>query len=70
MIYRVINQFLEMWFQSLDSWLMFYVRMPDLQHKVALIQATREMMNGFLDTIETLEQEALFELRSEESKEN
>jgi len=55
MIYRVINQFLETWFQSLDAWLMFYQRMPDLEHKVALIEATRQMMLGFLDTIEQLE---------------
>jgi len=41
--------------------------MPDLEHKVALIQATREMMNSFLDNLETLETEALF-LLNEESK--
>lgn len=62
MIYRMINQFLEIWFQNLDAWLAFYRQMPDLEHKVALIQATREMMRGFLDSIETLETEALFEL--------
>jgi hypothetical protein len=39
--------------------------MPDLEHKVALIQATREMMNGFLESIEILETEALFLLDSE-----
>jgi hypothetical protein len=65
MIYRMINTFLEVWFQNLDAWLKFYERMPDLEHKVALIQATREMMNGFLESIEILETEALFLLDSE-----
>jgi len=68
MIYRMINTFLEVWFQNLDAWLGFYVRMPDLEHKVALIEATKEMMNGFLTTIEELETEALFQLRQEEAK--
>lgn len=62
MIYRIINQFLESWFQSLDAWLMFYIRMQDLEHKIALIQSTREMMEGFLSTIEELETEALLNL--------
>jgi hypothetical protein len=61
----MINTFLEVWFQNLDAWLKFYERMPDLEHKVALIQATREMMNGFLESIEILETEALFLLDSE-----
>lgn len=45
---------------------MFYGRMPDLEHKVALIQATREMMQGFLDSMEELETDALYQLRENE----
>lgn len=62
MIYRTVNQFLEVWFQCLDAWLQFYQRMPDLEHKVILIQATREMMNGFLDSIAEIESDALNQL--------
>lgn len=68
MIYRMINQFLEIWFQNLDSWVMFYRRMPDDEHRMALIQATREMMQGFLDAIEEIELDALNNLPTEESK--
>lgn len=65
MIYRTVNQFLEIWFQNLDSWLAFYNRMPDIEHKIALIQATREMMSGFLDALEELETDALYQLEGE-----
>lgn len=47
---------------------MFYHRMPDLEHKVALIQATREMMTGFLDALEEIETDAMNNL--EESKQS
>lgn len=55
----MVNQFLEIWFQNLDSWLMFYGRMPDDEHRLAFILATREMMQGFLDAIEAIEIDAL-----------
>lgn len=51
----MINQFLEIWFQNLDAWLMFYARMPDIEHKVAFVLATKEMMNGFLEALEEIE---------------
>jgi len=70
MIYRMVNQFLEIWFQNLDAWLMFYMRMPDLEHKMALIAATREMMEGFLSTLEELEIDPISDLNVEESKDN
>jgi len=66
----MVNQFLEIWFQNLDAWLMFYMRMPDLEHKMALIAATREMMEGFLSTLEELEIDPISDLNVEESKDN
>lgn len=68
MIYRMVNQFLEIWFQNLDSWLMFYLRCPDIEHKQALIEATKEMMLGFLDAIEQIETEPLNNLDLGETK--
>jgi len=68
MIYRMINQFLEIWFQNLDSWIAFYERMPDEEHKMSFIFATREMMLSFLDTLEMLETEPLNNLPLEEEK--
>lgn len=61
----MVNQFLEVWFQNLDAWLMFYLRMPDDEHRLAFILATREMMLGFLDAIEAIETDALNNLPGE-----
>lgn len=73
MIYRMINQFLEIWFQNLDAWVMFYRRLPDDEHKMSFILATKEMMEGFLDTLEEIEFEPMNNLtpiqeEKEESK--
>jgi len=62
MIYRMINQFLEIWFQNLDSWIGFYMRMPDDEHKMAFIASTREMMLGFLEALEEIECDPLSNL--------
>lgn len=59
MIYRMVNQFLEIWFQQLDAWIRFYERLPDAEHRMIFIISTREMMQGFLDTLEILETEPL-----------
>lgn len=67
-MYRMVNHFLEVWFQNMDSWIAFYVRQPDLEHKLILIQSTREMLIGFLASIEEMESEAMFMLRDEEEK--
>lgn len=51
---------------------MFYLRMPDWEHQVVLIESTREMMLGFLSTLEELECEPLNNLEpiEEEKTEN
>jgi hypothetical protein len=54
----MINQFLEIWFQNLDAWIGFYLRMPDDEHRLAFIIATREMMVDFLQQIEEIELDA------------
>lgn len=59
MIFRMVNQFLEIWFQNLDAWIMYYQRMPDDEHKMAFIAATREMMEGFLSALEEIETDPL-----------
>lgn len=66
----MVNQFLEIWFQNLDSWLMFYIRCPDIEHKTALIEATKEMMMGFLDAIESIETEPLNNMELGEEKQS
>lgn len=65
----MVDQFLEIWFQNLDSWLMLYRQMPDDEHRLAFILATREMLLGFLDAIEAIEIDALNNL-PEETKES
>jgi len=55
MKYRLCNQFLEMWFQHLDSWLMFLARMEVSEDKLVFIQITKETMTSFLNKIDNLD---------------
>lgn len=70
MLYRMTNNFLEVWFQQLDAWVMFYHRLPDDEHRLAMVQHTRELLSTFMDYMEEWECDALNNLRTEEKKED
>jgi hypothetical protein len=55
MKYRLANQFLEMWFQHLDSWLFFLARMEVSDEREIFIQITKETMESFISKITNLD---------------
>lgn len=68
MLLSDVQQFLDIWFQHIDAWLQLYSSMPDIEDKVVLIEATREMVQGFLDALETIETDPLNNLPPIEEK--
>lgn len=64
MVYNTVFEFLQTWFQALENWLAFYQSLPEWEDRAALIIATREMMEGFLEALQALETEPLNNLAS------
>lgn len=52
MKYRLCNQFLEMWFQHLDSWLLFLARMEVSEDRDIFIEITKETMQHFINRLD------------------
>lgn len=55
MLYRIANQFLEIWYQSLDSWMVFLLRCPSKEDKEMFRDVTIEMMENFIETLRQLD---------------
>lgn len=70
MLLSDIQTFLDIWFQHIDAWLQLYTNMPNIEDKVILIEATREMVQGFLDALEAIETEPLNNLPIIEEKDD
>jgi len=51
MIYRMANQFLEMWFQNRDSWYAFYCALDTDSAREALVESTYIIMVQFINEI-------------------
>jgi hypothetical protein len=65
-IYRTANQFLEMWFQHLDSWVLYIARMkPDV--RIEFVKITRSTMMHFIDKLDNIDYEALDEFATDTS---
>lgn len=57
MIYRMMNQFFETWYQNLDAWIAFYGRLSDVGDKRAFIAGTKEILVMLIETLDSFERD-------------